>query len=112
MLYDFVVGNDFLVTDLMFTQDTNHTYFCHTSGTYKWIDHILCSKHDSDDVISCKIIDHHPSNTSDHLPLSVSFRVATCSPDGARMNRGYQTASARIKWEAPGVASRYLLKSI
>ena len=108
MLYDFVAGNDFLVTGLMFTQDTNHTYFCHTSGKYTWIDHILCSKHDSGDVISCKIIDHHPSNRGDHLPLSVSFRVATCSPGGARMNRGYQTASARIKWEAPGVASRYL----
>ena len=24
------------------------------------------------------------------------------------MNRGYQTASVRIKWEAPGVTSRYL----
>ena len=59
-------------------------------------------------MISCKIIDHHPSITSDHLPLSVSFKVATCSPDGARINGGHQTASARIKWEAPGVANRYL----
>ena len=79
ILYQIISENYFLVTDLMYTQDTNHMYFCYTSGKYKWIDHILCSKHDFDNVIRCKIIDHHPSNTSDHLPLSVLFIVATCS---------------------------------
>ena len=70
-------NNNLVAADLMFNKSVDYSYFCHTNSTYTWIDHILCSDHEFNDVISCSIVPEEADNTSDHLPLRLVFNINT-----------------------------------
>lgn len=76
ILYDFITANDLKVANFMFRQSSSYTYFCHKSGIYTYIDHVLISGYDSQSITDCKIVQEEPGNVSDHLPL----RVTICAP--------------------------------
>ena len=78
IMYDFICANDLLVTDMLYEQDINYTFFCHSRQAYTWIDHVLSTKSDLDCISQCKIITEDPCNVSDHLPVRLEFKVRIC----------------------------------
>ena len=73
IMYDFIVTNNMLVSDMMYSQCVNYTYFSHARNVYTWIDHVLSTSNDTESILNCTIIDHNSCNVSDHLPVHIEF---------------------------------------
>jgi exonuclease III len=70
IMYNFMEANNMTVTDFLFHQKVNYTYFCDALGTRTWIDHVLCFDHNRS-ITSCEIVPLAQDNFSDHLPIVV-----------------------------------------
>jgi hypothetical protein len=68
IMYSFMEANNMTVTDFLFHQKVNYTYFCDALGTRTWIDHVLCFDHNRS-ITSCEIVPLAQDNFSDHLPI-------------------------------------------
>ena len=81
-MHDFIIENSLESVDMRYDQTVPYTYFCHARNVFSWIDHVLCFSHDLRNVCSCVIMDHHPDNESDHLPLLLRVCLRMCNaPD-------------------------------
>ena len=81
-MYDFLIANNLTIVDFKYPQPVSYTYFCHKNCTYTWIDHILSTFYDCDDISSCQIIPEECGNVGDHLPLRVenAIKKVHCIP--------------------------------
>ena len=75
IMYYFMCSNEMVSLDLKYQQTTKYTYFCIKSGVYTWIDHVLSTNYDTENVQSCCIEPLIDNNVSDHLPISMVYRV-------------------------------------
>ena len=75
-MYDFLSGNDLILSDFQFQQSVKYTYFCDKTDVYTWIDHVASAKFDSDNVILFEIVPRAADNVSDHLlPMVCHVKV-------------------------------------
>ena len=67
VLYDFMCNNNLIAVHLMSSQSVSYTCFCHRRNIYSWLDHVLCFRHDFNNVLKCKILDPVADNYYNHL---------------------------------------------
>ena len=81
ILYDFLLANNFTVSDFHFKQNVNYTYFCPSRNAFSWIDHVFIMKDYSHLVKSCYIVPLECGNVSDHLPIHTEFFIQSYTDD-------------------------------
>lgn len=81
LLHDFLSGNDLCVSNFMFDQNCNNTYFNANSRSY--IDHIFIPQYFMSNIKSCSIMSELESNVSDHFPVSICMKLNVNSQDNA-----------------------------
>ena len=79
MLYDFLGDKELCVCNFGFKQCVNYPYFKGLNKSYT--DHVLIPRYLLHSIVSCKIIDACPYNTSDHLPVKTCLVLSI--PDSA-----------------------------
>ena len=75
ILYDFIASNRLSAVDLSFKQQVNYTYFSFANNHFSWIDHVLSTNNDTDNIVTCEILPLCQDNLSDHLPLKLIVSV-------------------------------------
>ena len=75
ILYDFLISNDLIVADFMFSQPVKFTYFSHQCKHYTWINHVFTNSYELEQFEMCSIIREDSGNTSDHLPIRFKFKI-------------------------------------
>ena len=113
LLKDFIDANDLVCSDIVSKQELNYTYFQHETGAFTWIDHVISTQTMHDMTTSCKIIDHHESNTSDHLPIqNISHLKFSVPPSGntkrpPNEKKVIAPFSAKPNWDNFSVRDQY-----
>ena len=104
MMYDFITGNDMVITDHVHVQ---YTYFCDSNNTRTWIDHCLSPASALSMVKSCRILPYEPSNVSDHLPITITLHLPyTCPGSASEPGKSPSSAvHADLPYTCPGSAS-------
>ena len=84
VMYDFIIGNDMVITDHVHSQNVQYTYFCDSNNTRTWIDHCISPASALLSMVkSCRILPYEPSNVSDHLPITIKLHLPYTCPGSA-----------------------------
>ena len=81
---------------------SNYTFFSGSNKYTSIIDYIFLDAAMAPHLISSKILDHHPLNLSDHLPISISLKIPNmgsrqCHPSSKSINWSKAISSGSIK---------------
>ena len=81
---------------------SNYTFFSGSNKYTSIIDYIFLDAEMAPHLISSKILDHHPLNLSDHLPISISLKIPNmrsrqCHPSSKSINWSKAISSGSIK---------------
>ena len=71
-----------LVSSHLHLSPTNSTYTYESEAHFSFstIDHIICPRYLLSNLCSSKVLDDHPLNTSDHLPVTAEFLCSLFTP--------------------------------
>ena len=110
IMYDFLSGNDLILSDFQFQQSVKYTHFCDKTDINTWIDHVASAKFDSDNVILCEIVPHAADNVNDHLPMVCHVKVASSNRSQNVMHARNLlfTAPAHLNWNRPCTIDKYI----
>ena len=72
---DFIIGNNFTVADHLFEKNVAYTYFNIPRDIHTWIDHIMSTGYDVNNINNCQIIPLDEYNMSDHLSVRMYINL-------------------------------------
>ena len=104
LLYDLIVDNNLTVSNFNFDQSVEYTFFNKNNRSY--IDHVLASEKAWDWMVSCRIRDDFPDNTSDHFPVISRINLPLLASRKECSGQNMPT-HPRINWSDSDMCQRY-----
>jgi len=107
ILYNFMLANNIVAVDRLWSQSVQYTYFCDKRKVLSWLDHVLCAQYDMQSVLECAIVKREADNDSDHLPIRTVFSIRNISDEAFKANVSLSNPNSRVSWQCTNVNAKY-----